>query len=152
MFSLESFVDLQRLRPYLNTHNFAFDPSIGLGRAWQAHLRALVADRAFRAGPCRDALHRVFLHQAILSTLVPKLLAWERVRLLPPGYSYPLNLLHEIPPQRRAPSLNSLVSAVYEDAFPWTEIAVEEPLRSWLIERLPDDLRPTPEETPHPGE
>ena len=37
----------------------------------------------------------------------------------------------------RAPVLNDLVNAVYEEAFPWGEIEVREPLRSWLAARLP---------------
>jgi hypothetical protein len=136
-YSVESFADGQTLRPYFNTHCFALNPAVGLGRAWWTHFKGLVTDRAFQAGPCRDEAHRIFLHQAILSTLVPKMLDWERVRLLPPEYNYPLNLLQEIPLQRRAPTLNSLVNAVYEDAFPWGGIEVQEPLRAWLRERMP---------------
>jgi hypothetical protein len=98
----------------------------------------MVSDQAFQAGPCRDELHQIFLHQAILSTLVAKLLDWERVRLLPPEYNYPLNLLDGMPPDRRAPVLNDLVNAVYEDAFPWDSIEIHLPLRSWLRERLPN--------------
>lgn len=135
-YTVESFADGQMLRPYFNTHCFAFNPTVGLARAWWAHFKALVADDAFQAGPCGDALHRVFLHQAVLSTLVPKMLAWERVRLLPPEYNYPLNLLHEIPPACRPATLNSLISVVYEEAFPWGEIRMEEPLRSWLTARI----------------
>jgi hypothetical protein len=136
-YTVESFVDSQRLRPYFNTHCFAFNPTKGLGRAWWGCFKEMVADEAFQSGPCRDELHQVFLHQAILSTLVAKLLDWERVRLLPPEYNYPLNLLSQMPPERRASNLNGLVNAVYEDAFPWNEIEVDEPLRSWLRERLP---------------
>jgi len=44
-----------------------------------------------------------------------------------------------MPPDRRAPTLNSLVNAVYEDAFPWGDIEVQGPLRSWLRERLPEE-------------
>lgn len=135
-YTVESFADGQTLRPYFNTHCFAFNPAVGLGRAWWQHFKAMVTDETFQAGPCSDELHQIFLHQAILSTLVPKLLAWERVRLLPPEYNYPLNLLDEMPPDRRAPVLNSLVNAVYEDAFPWGEIEVQESLCSWLTERL----------------
>jgi hypothetical protein len=135
-YTVESFVDRQILRPYFNTHCFAFDPATGLGQAWWAHFRAMVLDEAFQAGPCRDELHQIFLHQAILSALVPRMLTWQRVRLLPPEYNYPLNLLAEMPPDRRAPTLNSLVNAVYEDAFPWNEIEVQEPLRSWLMEHM----------------
>jgi len=139
-YTVESFVDRQILRPYFNTHCFAFNPATGLGRAWWAYFKAMVSDQAFQAGPCRGELHQIFLHQAILSTLVPKTLDWQRVRLLPPEYNYPLNLLHEMPPHRRAPALNGLVNAVYEDAFPWTEIEVQEPLRSWLMERMAGGL------------
>jgi hypothetical protein len=137
--TVQSFVDGQTLRPYFNTHCFALNPATGLGRAWWAHFKALVTDEAFQAGPCRDELHQIFLHQAILSTLVAKRLPWERVRLLPPEYNYPLNLLDEMPPDLRVPALNSLVNAVYEDAFPWDGIEVQEPLLSWLRERLPKE-------------
>jgi hypothetical protein len=137
-FTVESFADGQTLRPYFNTHCFAFNPTAGLAQTWWAYFKALVTDEAFQAGPCRDELHKTFLHQAILSTLVARQLDWDRVRLLPPEYNYPLNLLDEMPPNLRAPTLNSLVSAVYEGAFPWSEIEVQEPLRSWLRERLPN--------------
>ncbi len=135
--TVESFVDARTLRPYFNTHCFALSSALGLGRAWWAQFKAMVTDEAFQAGPCRDELHRIFLHQAVLSTLVAKQLPWERVRMLPPEYNYPLNLLDEMPADLRVPVLNRLVNAVYEDAFPWGQIEVEEPLRSWLSERLP---------------
>jgi hypothetical protein len=134
--TVESFVDSQTLRPYFNTHCFAFNPATGLCRAWWGHFTNLVSDQAFQAGPCRDELHQVFLHQAILSTLAAKMLDWERIRLLPAEYNYPLNLLRQMPLDRRAPALNGLVNAVYEDAFPWNDIDVQEPLRSWLRERF----------------
>lgn len=136
-YTVELFADSQTLRPYFNTHCFAFNPAKGLGQAWWRCFQTMVADEAFQAGPCRDELHQVFLHQAILSTLTARLLDWERVRLLPPEYNYPLNLLSQMPADRRAPALNGLVNAVYEDAFPWDEIEVLEPLRSWLRERMP---------------
>jgi hypothetical protein len=135
--TVESFVDGLILRPYFNTHCFALNPATGLARAWWAHFRALATDEAFQAGPCRDELHQIFLHQAVLSTLVAQRLPWAQVRLLPPEYNYPLNLLHEISVGSRPPTLNSLVNPVYENAFPWGEIEIQEPLRSWLRERLP---------------
>ncbi len=137
-YTVESYVEGQTLRPYFNTHCFAFNPATGLGQAWWASFQTMVADRTFQAGPCRDGLHKVFLHQAILSTLVPQRLDWARIRLLPPPYNYPLNLLHEMPQDRRPPTLNSLVNAVYEGAFPWTQIEVQEPLRAWLMAHLPE--------------
>jgi hypothetical protein len=137
--TVESFADGETLRPYFNTHGFALNPDVGLARVWWDRFAALVADESFQAGPCRDTLHKIFLHQAILSTLVAKRLDRERIRLLPPEYNYPLNLLDEMPANLRPPTLNSLVSTVYEEAFPWGQIQVQEPLRSWLVERLPGE-------------
>jgi hypothetical protein len=131
-------VDGQVLRPYFNSHCFAFNPALGLGQDWWACFKAMVSDQAFQAGPCRDKLHQIFLHQAILSTLAVKVLGWERIRLLPPEYNYPLNLLDEMPQDYRVPVLNELVNAVYEDEFPWGKIEVQPLLRSWLRDRLPD--------------
>ena len=75
--------------------------------------------------------------RTVLSTLVAKQLDWQRVPLLLPDYNYPLNLLGEMPPDLRPSALDGLVNAVYEEAFPWSEIEIHEPLRSWLRERLP---------------
>ena len=139
-YTTESFADGRMLRPNFNTHCFAFNPAAGLARAWWEHFKALASDQAFQTGPCRDELHQIFLHQAVLSTLAAKLLVWDRIRLLPPEYNYPLNLLADLPPDRRVTTLNSLVNAVYEDAFPWTQIEIQEPLRSWLRLRMPGGI------------
>jgi hypothetical protein len=134
-FTVESFVDGLRLRPYLNTHCFAVDPSRGLLRDWLACFQAMVADRAYQAGACGDELHRIFLHQAVLSALASKSLAREEIRWLPAEYSYPLHMQQQVPGPRRAATLNSLVCAVYEEAVHVRSIPAREPLRSWLRER-----------------
>ena len=138
-FTVESFADAQTLRPYFNTHCFSIDPSKGLCRAWLECFTALAADDRFQAGACRDHLHRVFLHQAVLSTLAAKTLGKARIRILPPEYSYPLHMHHKIPPGRRAHRLNDLVCPVYEDDFHYpgtlNGLPADEPLASWLMQR-----------------
>jgi hypothetical protein len=131
-FTIESFADRCEIRPYFNTHCFSLDPVKGLCGAWAARFEEMVADRAFQEGPCQDPLHRIFLHQAVLSTLVTKEFERGEIRLLPPEYSYPLHMHDEVPPERRARALNDLVCAAYEDAIMIDGIATEEPLRSWL--------------------
>jgi len=139
-FTVQSFVDAQIVRPYFNTNLFAIDPSKGVLRLWLEHFNALVGDRQFQAGACNSELHQIFLHQAILSTLVAKLLPVDHIRNLPPSYSYPLHLHLETPPTRRSKTLNNLVVAVYEDETPHPdnlqEIEVLDPLRSWLVKEL----------------
>ncbi len=137
-YTIESFADRCEIRPYFNTHCFSLDPAKGLCVAWAARFEELIADRAFQEGPCQDPLHRIFLHQAVLSALVAKELAQEQLRLLPLEYSYPLHMHDQVPSARRARALNDLVCAAYEDAIPIDGIAIEEPLRSWLMARVAD--------------
>jgi hypothetical protein len=138
--TVESFVDGQQLWAYYNTHVFSADPALELFGLWQEHFARLALDRGFQAGPCHDVIHKIFLHQAVLSVLIEKLIPAARLRLLPPDYSYPYNLQDRIPAGRRAEVLNDLTVMVYEqrpiDPVKMTDIAVEEPLRSWLGKEL----------------
>ncbi len=91
-FSIESFLDRREIRPYFNTHLFAVKPQQGLMKAWLETFLSLVSDPDFQAQACPDDLHKIFLHQAVLSALAAKRLSLEEICLLPPGYSYPLHL------------------------------------------------------------
>lgn len=139
--TVESLVDPEVIRPYYNTHLFSVEPEVGLLRSWLDQFRSVVEDHAFQDGPCADGLHKVFLHQAILSALVTKALGRERTRELPLGYSYPLHFHERVPEALRARDLNGLVCPVYEGAYehPVTlgGIAVREPLSTWLDEHAP---------------
>jgi hypothetical protein len=137
--TVESYVEGQRLRAYYNSHAFAVDPALGLLGRWAEVFETLVVDRAFQAAACQDAHHQVFLHQAVLSTLLATTVDPARLRLLPPEYSYPYNLHAAVPKARRARALDDLVSIAYEDRSldpaEIEDIAVGEPLRSWLAGR-----------------
>jgi len=139
--TVESFVDSHRLRPYYNTHLFSMNPSKGVLRTWLECFKTMVSNPGFQSGACRDEEHRIFLHQAILSALVTRLLDWERIRILPPEYSYPLHFHQQIPPTRRPQALNNLVCPVYEGAYRYPDtlngIEVDEPLKSWLMKHAP---------------
>jgi hypothetical protein len=131
-YSVESFVDSEIIRPYYNTHCFSVNPSRRILQAWRECFKMLVSETEFQAGPCQDELHRIFLHQAVLSALITKNVVQERIRMLPPEYSYPLHLLDRLPVERCFPSLNQTVCAVYEESEPIGRIEVQEPLKSWL--------------------
>jgi hypothetical protein len=137
--TVESFVDGQQLRAYFNSHGFAVDPGLGLLRRWADLFRALVLDGTFQAAGCQDVRHQIFLHQAVLSALLATAVDPARLRLLPPTYNYPYNLHASVPEDRRAQALNDLVCIAYEDRSldpgEMGDIAVEEPLRSWLAGR-----------------
>jgi len=130
--TITTFADKQVLRPYYNSHCFAFHSGLGLANEWWHIFQTLAADKNFQATACQNPLQKIFLHQAILSTIVAKNLSWDRIRLLPPEYNFPLNLWDEISEKNKPETLNKLVNAVYEDSFPWGKIRVEEPLLSWI--------------------
>lgn len=136
--TVESFVDRQRLRAYFNTHAFAVNPGRGILRRWLACFIELIGDLGFQAGPCRAELHRIFLHQAIFSALIAAAVPPERLRILPPEYNYPYNLHASLPPERRARAFNDLITLTYEnrtiDPAELADIAVDEPLRTWLVD------------------
>lgn len=139
-FTVESFVDFQTLRPYFNTHCFSVCSSLGLFRAWQRCFMTLVLDPAFQSECCADELHRLFLHQAVLSALVAQSIPATRIRSLPPEYSYPLHLHPRVAPECRPRNLNELVCPVYEDSFSFPAtlngLEVEKEFASWFSEQM----------------
>ena len=141
----ETFVGAQQLHAYFNSHVLSVNPSRGLCAQWFKHFEALVGDEAYQHGACKDVLHKIFLHQAVLSVLLATEVTPQRLRILPPDYSYPYNLHAKVPPERRAQALNDLVCLTYEervlDPDEVDDIAIQEPLRAWLAAR--DLPRPT---------
>ncbi len=139
--TVESFVDRERIRAYYNSHAFAVNPAKGLLRRWSDSFATLVDDETFQSGPCADRLHKIFLHQAVLSAVMVVSLDPARVRNLPPEYNYPYNLHQSVAPERRASVLNDLVCIAYEDRSlnpsAVTDLRIDEPLKSWLSTRQP---------------
>lgn len=141
-FWVESFLDKQRLRPYFNTHLFAIDPGEGVLQRWLDNFQILVSDQAYQREFCRDPLHQIFLHQAVLSTLLAKAFSQEQIQILPPDYSYPLHLQERLPIDRRLQTLEEMSVAVYEDddSIPTRIVGldIEPELRKWIEDAIRD--------------
>ncbi len=137
--AVDSFVDGKRLRAYFNSHSFSIQPARKVMHRWLELFEAAVNDRDFQAAACQDDLHRIYLFQALFSTLLVSTLGAERIRILPIPYNYPYHLQARIPAERRAKALNDLVCVAHEDQSldpaGMTDIEVYEPLRGWLAER-----------------
>ncbi len=140
-YSVRSFVDEKEILPYFNTHLFSIDPSKGILRIWMEIFSEMISNRDFQSGSCSDQEHQIFLHQAILSALITKILDRGRVRILPAEYSYPLHLHREVPLHLRPETLNQLVCPVYEGVYqhPATlnGLDVHEPLKTWITDNMP---------------
>jgi hypothetical protein len=135
---VETFVGGRVIRSYFNTHAFSVRPSEGIMERWLEVFTELVGDREYQEMACSDPLHRIFLHQAVLSAIIAGVMNGRGVRILPPSYCYPYNLQDKIPEDRRARELDSMVTIAYEDRPLRPELVkdidLKEPLRSWLEE------------------
>ncbi|NIM92621.1 MAG: hypothetical protein GTO18_02760 [Anaerolineales bacterium] len=134
--SVTSTIDQKTIRPYFNTHLFSIDPSKGVLQAWWNVFKKMAFDNPFQEEFCKDIDHQIFLHQAILSTLVVKMLDWDRILQLPSDYSYPLHFHQQMGRTQQFDALNEIVCPVYEGSFQYPEtlngLEVREPLKSWL--------------------
>lgn len=139
-FTVTSFVDSQHLRPYFNSHSFSINPRLELMRHWHELFQQLIRDKQFQDDACSDDLHKIFLFQALLSSVIASEVGVERLRILPASYNYPYNLHARVPADRQARTLNELVCLTYEgrDLHPnkVNDVQIIEPLRSWLIKNL----------------
>ncbi|MBN2380219.1 hypothetical protein JXM67_10520 [candidate division WOR-3 bacterium] len=137
--TVASFVDDQRIRSYFNTHSFAVNPDKGLMKRWLELFEKLVTDKGFQSDYCSDEVHKIFLFQAILSTLLVSVLDEERIRILPPSYNYPYNLHDKLPEDRRAKALDELTTFTYEgrkiSPGEMADIEIGVSLKTWLAER-----------------
>ncbi|MDD2695935.1 MAG: hypothetical protein PHD58_08415 [Anaerolineales bacterium] len=138
--TVNSFVEDQPLRAYFNSGAFSIDPSLGIFQDWLRCFEALVLDHDFQARACADQRHRIFLHQAVLSSLLASRLPLQRIRFLPPTYGYPYHLQTSIPLKRRAAALEELVCVIYDevtlDPDKMMDIQVGGSLQAWLSAHL----------------
>jgi hypothetical protein len=73
----------------------------------------------------------------VLSALVTRSIAPGRVRILPPGYSYPLHFHDKLASTQRVRLMNDITVAAYEEDSDLAAVTAKEPLRSWLKRHRP---------------
>lgn len=134
---VKTIVEDAPIKAYFNCEIFSVRPRAGIFREWAARLEPLLTDADYQRAACPDFLHRLFLHQAVLSAVIIAKTPIPRRAELPDSCGYPLNLHHDLPQDRKASALNGLSGVILEniwdtrpDWMTWLEI--REPLRSWL--------------------
>jgi hypothetical protein len=131
---------------------FSVRPERGLWREWAKILNDLLIDKEYQKTTITDLIHTVFLHQAVISTLIVSRLERSEIHMLPADYNYPV-FCHSIPfsplsggtftipPYKKTQKLNDLTSVFIERLFldhpDWIEYIppADEPLKTWLIEQ-----------------
>lgn len=151
MFTVETKVDCKQVRVWLNCGMFSVRPDRGLLREWKLILGELIADSLFQKAAITDAVHRTFLHQAVISTLIVSRLERSEISMLPNDCNYPLFLhgldfrtlsgtVYRMPEHKRVSKFSELTSVFLESLFErhpdWIKYVppVDEPMKSWLIE------------------
>lgn len=150
LFSVESFVDCQKIRAWLNCGMFSVRPERGLWREWATILGEFMNNQEYQNSAITDEIHRVFLHQAVITALIVSRLERQEIHMLPEGYNYPLychdldfttmtGKTYKVPAHKKARKLNDLTSVFTESFFAehadWIKYMppMDEPLRTWLV-------------------
>jgi hypothetical protein len=151
IFTVETRIDRRTIRAYLNCGMIAVRPEKGLLREWAEVQDALLGDEEYMKAAITDGIHRVFLHQAIITSLLVARLGRQEIRFFSKAYNYPLFChgldfspgsggAYRVPADTRPVRLNDLVTVFYEGLFreheDWPALIppAEEPLGSWLSE------------------
>ncbi|MDH4272034.1 MAG: MBL fold metallo-hydrolase, partial [Candidatus Aminicenantes bacterium] len=140
---VETLLEEQSIKAYYNCEIFSVRPRVGIFRRWAACLETFLKDPEFQRTACPDSLHRLFLHQAVLSAVVVSKTSASRRRDLPDSCGYPLNLHQNLPPARKAAAINGLsaviLETVWDDQPGWMKMMESrEPLKSWLRQAFTD--------------
>jgi hypothetical protein len=152
LFIVETKVDCKKVRAWLNCGMFAVRADRGLCREWAQVLDELLHDKEYQRTAITDAVHKTFLHQAVISTLIVSRLDRREIHMFSPGYNYPLychdidfevaNGTYRMPAHKKARKLNDLTSVFIESFFiqhpDWIRYVppVDGPLRKWLTEEV----------------
>lgn len=150
LFIVETGVDCKRIRAWLNCGMFAVRADRGLCREWAKVLDEFLHDQEYQRTAITDAVHKTFLHQAVISTLIVSRLDRQEIRMFPFGYNYPLYChgldfkvatgTYQVPAHKKAKKLNDLTSVFHESFWynhpDWMNFipTAEEPLRKWLTD------------------
>ena len=137
---VETEVDRQQVRAYFNCQVVPVRPGLGLFREWARQMSVRLADGDYQRRACADGLHRVFLHQAVLSAIIAARTSPEQWRWLPRECGYPLHLHDRLPEAQRPRRLDALSVVLHENVIDqpgaFDGIEVDGELRAFLDDQL----------------
>ena len=140
VFPMETCIRDNTIRAYFNAGLLVVRPERRLLEKWLNYFKRLYQHPDFQLFFKNDIIYMVFMHQAVLSGVILNMFERDELQELPEVINYPLNLHLECPTEHRAKLLNDLITCRYEGIEDLQNvlktIPVEEPLKSWLNDRL----------------
>jgi hypothetical protein len=139
-FPMRTSVDEVDIRPYINAGMLVVRPERKILRTWWDTFHKIYLKPEFDHFYQQNQLYKIFVHQAVLAGVVMKLVKREEIFELPWRVNYPFHMHDKYPAARKPAAMNDLVSCRFDTFFEdqsWMEkLAVEEPLRSWLLDQI----------------
>jgi len=138
--TMETYVDMKGIRPYLNCQAYSIKPSLGILEKWWNNFTELVSDNDFQKRLCPDEQHRIFLHQAVFTAGVIKDIRREKILFLPPEYWYPFHMHDELRAAGRSLTAREAVSVLTHGQKPDLEHdfynGLADSATAWLTDKL----------------
>jgi hypothetical protein len=140
---MQTIVDEQLVRAYVNAGLLVVRPERGLLRSWQTNFDRLYHLAEFEAFYQQQELYKIFMHQAVLAGSISSSLKPEEIQLFPFEMNYPLHLHFKVSVRRRVANMNKLITCRYEDYHEFfgnpdldDVIQIEKPLKDWLLAQI----------------
>ena len=140
IFAMTASLDMNIIRPYVNAGMLVINPENNLLQTWGKNFSELYQKEFYLPFYKKNALYKIFIHQAVLAGTILSRLPKYSLQELPYRVNYPLHMHKNYPADRKPALMNELVSARHDTFFneeDWREIFPrEEPLKSWLEDQL----------------
>jgi hypothetical protein len=143
VFEMQTVVDEQSVRAYLNAGLLVVRPERGLLRTWQSNFESLYQQPEFESFYQLNDLYPIFMHQAVLAGSLLASIKPDEFLELPFEVNYPLHLHSQVRQNKRPGDLTDLVTCRYEDFNKVftdpkldEQIQIETTLRKWIDAEL----------------
>jgi hypothetical protein len=139
VFPMKTHVETTRVRPYFNAGFLIVRPGTGVLRGWRDLFLPLYSDERLEEFYKSDVRYEIFIHQALLSGLILKMLHRNEMLELPPTYNYPVHLHGEDQTEDRPQQMDGTVVFRHEGFYRkagWTNsFPASEALKDWLASK-----------------
>ena len=140
VFPMQTHVDGETIRPYLNAGLLVTRPEKRLIQRWRDSFLSIYRETELERIYKTDSRYRIFIHQAVLSGITMASFSCSELLELPPTYNYPIHLYDEDTTGHRPRGLEELVTFRHEEFYKdpdWEEkMPAGEPLKRWIAEKL----------------
>ena len=133
-------VDAEVIRPYFNAGFLIVNPKRKILQQWYDQYSRAYMDDQFAKFYEIDDIYKIFIHQAILSGVILKLLKKDEMTELNTRYNYPLHLFNEDITHQKPKQIDDCITIRHEGFYNssnWEEqMPASSNLKNWLARRI----------------